>query len=260
VNLKLFDVLGRLALTGLWLLWLIGREQDDKQKSQLQVQLAKVVTSGYQVINNNRALFLPIQDQQAIEVSLFLVLAVAVGGSPRDVSAWLTEMAQRLDFSVRTRGRYPCVFTAYRDLVVHPRDRSDEYLKEATSGSVLIPLIAAFLTGLKDAEGQRILAALKEDQLKDCTLQLWMPDGSSEDALYSGGRDHGVSLSDLPLPSVGDELLLTVRDACEKSSDFVSLSAVAAGFWPIILTACRHYRMPVPPQFWINLVSPAPPS
>jgi hypothetical protein len=257
VNLKLFDVLGRIGLTGLWVYWLIERDPDAKRRSDARDQVARLAAMGYQLIDNNRALFLPLQDQQAIEIALFLVLVGEINGNRNDARVWLHEMVERLALTVRTHGRYPCVFTEYRDLVAHPRERTDDYREEATSGSILIPLLAAFLSALNNHEALKQLVDLEAKELQHCTLQLWMPDKSSEDGIYIGSHDHGVALCDLPLSATGSELLKTVRDACNHSKDFDSLSAIATNYWPMILTACRHYRLPVPPQFWINMVDPS---
>jgi hypothetical protein len=124
----------------------------------------------------------------------------------------------------------------------------------------LIPLLASFLSALDDHDALKQLVDLKAKELEHCTLQLWMPDKSSEDGIYVGVDNHGIAHCDLPLSSNGSEPLKTVRDACDKSKDFDGLSAIATGFWPIILTACRHYRLPVPPQFWINMMGPTPES
>ena len=258
VNLKLFDVLGRIALTGLWVHWFIERDPNTKRGQAAQDHLARLATMGYQLIENNRVLFLPLQDAQAIEIATFLILIGVLNGDKDAARAWLHEMAVRLAFTVRTHGRYPCVFTEYRDLVDHPRERTDEYRKEATSGSILIPLLAAFLSALSDHEALVHLANLLNKELKHCTLQLWIPDQSTEDRIYIGGHDHGLALCDLPISPTGNELLKTVRDACNRSKDFETLSANATGYWPMILTACRHYRLPVPPQFWIDMVDQLP--
>ncbi len=256
VNLKLFDLLGRIALTGLWIQWLIDRDPEIGRREAARAQVAQLTAMGYQLIDKNRALFLPLQDQQAIDIALFLILVGALSGSKEDARAWLHEMVERLALTVQTHGRYPCVFTEYRDLVAHPRARTDEYLKEATSGSILIPLLAGFLSALSGTDALRTLTSLKAKELQHCTLQLWMPDESSEAGLYVGRRNHGLALCDLPLSATGNELLTAVRDACRDSKAFGGLSAIATGYWPVVLTACRHYRLPVPPQFWIDMVDP----
>lgn len=256
VNLHLFDILGRISLTGLWAHWLIEHNSDPTSKAAAQDQIAKLASKGYQLIDNNRILFLPLQDQQAIEIALFLILIGVLNGNKEDARMWLQEMTERLAFTVQTHGPYPCVFSEYRELVAHPRDHTDEYRKEATSGSILIPLLAAFLSALGDTKSLKTLVALKAKELEHCTLQLWMPDSASEEGLYIGTHDHGVALTDLPLSASGSDLLKTINDACNESKDFDALTAVATGHWPMVLTACRHYRLPVPPQLWIRMVDP----
>lgn len=261
VNLKLFDVLGRISLTGLWVHWLIEHDPDEARRTAAQQRTSSLTSMGYQLISNNGCLFLPLQDQQAIDVALFLVLVVTLGGQIGDMLVWLQEMADRLALTVQTHGRYPCVFSEYSDLIDHPRERTDEYRKEALPGSILIPLLCAFLSALGDHETLKQLAELKAKELGHCTLQLWMPDKTSEDGVYTGARDHGVALTDLPLSPTGEELIKIVNGACDQlTADFNGLSAIATDYWPIILTACRHYRLPVPPQFWIKAVALVPDS
>jgi hypothetical protein len=258
VNLKLFDMLGRLAMTGHWMVWaatLGGNPMD----AAVQAVLDKLVKAGMQMINNNSALFLPIQDEQAIEVALFLVFAVRSGAFNNDIHSWLHEMAVRLDIAVRSNGHYPCRFTDYQDLIEHPKDRSGEYRKDATVGSILIPLVAAWLAAFKDQAALDKLNALKAGDLAHCTLQLWLPEKESEEHLYLNDDMHGAALTDLPLGGDGTELLQTIAEACDDNDGFAALSANSSGYWPVVLTACRHYRLPVPPQFWIGaLVPPAP--
>jgi hypothetical protein len=244
VNLKLFDILGRIALTGLWVYWSIDGDPDAKRRATAQDHVARLASMGYQLIDNNHALFLPLQDQQAIEITLFLVLGGVLNGSEDNARYWLHEMVERLVFTVHTHGRYPCVFTEYGDLVTHPRERTDDYRKEATSGSILIPLLAAFLWALNDREALDRIVDLKAKELQHCTLQLWMPDKSSEDGIYIGNRDHGVALCDLPLSATCSELIKTVRNACSESKDFDGLSAIATGYWPInsLLAAIIDFR------------------
>src|SRR5262249_287395 len=159
----------------------------------------------YQLIDNNRALFLPLKDEQAIEIALFLVLVCVVNGNKYDARAWLCQMIKLLGLTVRTHGPYPCVFTNYRDLVAHPRERSDGFRREATPGSILIPLLASFLSALDEREALEQLVVLREKELEHCTLQLWLPDKSSEEGFYVGKHDHGVALCNLPLSATGSE-------------------------------------------------------
>jgi hypothetical protein len=153
-------------------------------------------------------------------------------------------------------GRYPCCFTEYDDLINHPKERSDEYRKEALAGSILVPLLASWLAAFRDRRVLDRLTDLKTKDLKDCTLQLWLPDKQSEIHLYLDDEIHGTALADLELEGDGSELLKTIAEACDANEGFLALSAISSGYWPIVLAACRHYRLPVPPQFWISLLVP----
>ena len=215
VNLKLFDILGRIALTALWVHWSSQRDPDVTKRAAAQKGAIELATRGFQFIENNRALFLPLQDQQGIEIAMFLLLVGAVDANKHDAHSWLREMVQRLALAVQTHGRYPCVFSDYRDLVAHPRERTDDYRKEATTGSILIPIIAAFLSAFNNQEALATLVDLKSKELEHCTLQVWLPDKSSEDRIYVGSHDHGVALVDVPLSTTGEELLARIREACK---------------------------------------------
>jgi hypothetical protein len=255
VNLKLFDLLGRIAMTGLWLHWSASFNVN-RERPETQSGLAELYTKGFKLIQNNPTLLSPLCDQHAIEIALFLLFWAATQTSKNGVASWLREIVNRLDYTIRTHGKYPCVYTDYRDLMVHPIDRSDEYRKEATSGSILIPLLAAWLSGLNEQEPLGTLVELKQSELEHCTLQLWMPDKDSENELYIGGHDHGTALCDLPLSLTGTELLDTIAEACQRENSFRNLTPNKTGYWPIIFLACRHYRFPIPPQFWIDLLRP----
>jgi hypothetical protein len=211
----------------------------------------------FTLIARNPILFSPISDHQAIDIALFLQLAVSCAQIPADIPAWLTHMTDRIDFAVRTHGRYPCIYTEYRDLIYHPQEKSDAYRKEATSGSILIPLLASWLAALGADEAFAKLEELKRTQLEHCTLQLWLPDELTEDGIYTGGRDHGVALCDLAISAGGPELLDEISNACRREAAFDNLSPIATGYWPILLVACRHHRLPVPPHFWINSLRPS---
>ncbi len=259
VNLRLFDMLGRIGTTGIWVYWMVGRDTDTERRKSMQAQLGTLVGQSFAFIGNNPSLFLPIADQLAIDICAFLMMAVHSLDHRGDMLGWLQVMTAQLDYTLKAHGRYPCTLTEYSDLLVHPKERSDEYRKEVTAGSILIPLLAAWLAAFKDTPSVQKLAALKDGVLAHCTMQWWMPDETSEERLYVGNRDHGIAIAELPLTDTGVDLLETLKEASDRPGGFSALSAVTYGFWPVVVTACRHYRLPPPPQIWIGwLLPPAP--
>src|ERR1700738_309427 len=255
VNLKMFDTLGRPALTGRWMVWLGrfgGRDLNEEQIAGLR----RHVTSGFSLILNNPSLFLPLIDDQAVEICLFLVLAAQMGYADADIRNWLAEMVRRLRMTVLSHGRYPAALTDYADLLAHPKAQTDEYLREVTPGSVLIPTLVAFVAALNDPQSIASLEELMAGPLAHCTLQLWLPDETNEKHIYLDDAVHGAALADLPVSGSGQDLLKILAMACRSADGFNNLSAIASGYFPLILTACRHYRLPVPPPFWIPLLVP----
>src|SRR5262249_1609358 len=142
VNLAAFEVLGRIGVAALWMKWL-GDQGSDPEERIAREGIAHYTRAGLVLIRNNPALLLPVPDRQSTDGALFLLAWLESGLDGQEVSSWLDEMANRLDFTVRARGRYPLTSADYRDLTDHPVDRSDEYFEESTAGSTLIPLLSA---------------------------------------------------------------------------------------------------------------------
>jgi len=129
VNISLFEVLGRIGLAALWIRWLGDRGGQEHARTAKE-GCASYAHKGLSLIRNNPALLLPITDRQSTDVALFLMAWLHSGLDTQGIASWLNEMANRLDFAIRTRGRYPSCSSDYHDLADHPKDRSDEYFVE----------------------------------------------------------------------------------------------------------------------------------
>ena len=155
---------------------------------------------------------------------------------------------------MRTKGRYPTSLREYTDLVEHPREQSKEYFEEATAGSTLIPVLAMWSKALGRPDLATRLARLTVDKLAHCTMQTWTPGKDTEQHLYVNSNVHGLAITDLPIKEGGVDLVETVIDGCQEGA-FDSLSAIKTSEWPIVLTACRHWRLPVPPDFYVHAMT-----
>lgn len=251
ISLALFEVLGRLSLLGIWVSWLAERSKP-KLAATMREQVQGYVEIGIKVIQSNPTLLLPATDEQATDIGLFIFLWLRSGSGAAGLSDWLAQMVHRFDYTIRTRGRYPCATADYQDLASHPRDRSDPYFEEMTGASTFVPLLAVWLygTGMQD-QYDRLVQVVRE-KLAHCTLQLWIPDATSEDHLYLGDKPHGRALADLSLLDGGRALVTDIEESCREHDGFQKLTAVGSRYWPVVLVACRHYSLPVPPQFWLG--------
>lgn len=254
VNLTLFEIVGRAAVTSLWFKWVAERSTPPGDPGAVKRALSYSALT-LDLIDANGALGLPIADEQATDVAL--VLLAWLGGEHESdrIQAWLTEMVERWRFTLRTRSRYPSSSSDYRDWLAAPQ-ADDEYFKEATQASSLAPLLTLWAAGFQRHDLVEALAKLRAEILAHTTMQLVLMDQDSEANLYLNKEDHGRSILDLPIKGDGLVLIEIMREACERYPDLDKLSAMSTGFWPIVLMACRHWRRPVPPNFYIQSLTP----
>lgn len=254
VNLKLFDILGRFGVIALWTFWGVQRCSEDESTAREQMlgEIQGYLEAIKALINNNPVLLLPLKDEQAIDISIALLALVIDGGNHDFILSWLGEMLARAKFSYEAHSRYPSVLCSYTELLEHPKSRDDDYRKNATSGSILYPVIALWAALLQDNQLYSKVAQVQE-LMPHCTYQLWYPDERSEDHLYKDSDAHGAMLANLVLNTSAHDFLAQVFGECEETKHFVDLSAVKYGWWPLIIVACRHYRLPLPLHLLIGL-------
>lgn len=253
VTLTLFEQLGRFSLYGLWHYWLACRHNDEDIRKTHVDQCIQTLEKACQLIRNNPALESPLRDDFAIEIALFMMLARACNAT-KDVADYLEDMAQRLQFSINQRFCYPIPEKHYHDLIEHAEHShkgSEDYFKEHTRGSVLYPLMIAWLDWLGLTEARDALAACIKRRLSHTTQQIWVPDEDTEEKIWRDEPYHGtaVTLDECKTPQ--DYAALVERSMTDNDA-YNNLSTTKSKLWPILLMACRHFRMPVPPHIWFD--------
>lgn len=262
INLTLFAIVGRVALYGLWQVWVDRRSGDlpmaynGRSPAPRIDELAEKLCL---LVANNPALLTPVSESQTTDLALGFMFLAVHGKHLVDLQVWVSEVVKRANFAYRSRWRYPCTLYDYADLVNHPQSDKEGYFEEVTQGSVLLPTLAFWAALFGDADALHVLARLKKDVLPHCSIQFWLPDKSSEIGLWRGQDNHGAAFLDIPLVSEGQTVLNYILKECGSSTPFSELSAIQQGFWPLVLVACRHHRLPIPPQFFSRLIPIAQP-
>lgn len=259
VNLKLFELLGRVALTGIWCHFLGQKNVSLSEEGQDQLDQALSVYSDglIQIINNNGILRSPIMDSHSIDIGMVCIF-LAIRGRYDVIRDWTGNILDSFVFTVKTNNAYPACFTSYGELAAHPRPKSDsDYFRSATAGSTLIPTLVAWRKISDGSTDFREIVGLLDSELAHCTLQLWAPDETSEEKIYTGGDEmHGLAILGISVTKTANELVELIFEECRHSNPvFDGLSAVRLGHWPIILAACRHHRIPIPVSFWREFAS-----
>ena len=152
LEFRLFDLLGRLAMYGLWTTWNVTIADEEEYKEKLVLQSRYISDAVKSLISNNPALFLPIKDEQAIDIFLAILQMAMSGSGESDMKLWLSEIIERARFAYEGNGPYPCTIRDYAELLDHPRRDDEEYRKEVTEGSILYPTIAFWAAILGDSK------------------------------------------------------------------------------------------------------------
>lgn len=255
VNLKLFDVLSRVAISGIWVQWYLDSSPNLNAESisVLEKSVRQHRKTLVALIENNPILYTPYKDDHGIDVFIaawFLMLDKAFHGN---LHTWLFQLMERVRFLYDSHGCYVCNIDEYDELIEHPLERTEEYRKEITAGSILFPYISAFAANLNFDDVYEAVKSLKLNVLQHCNFQVWYPDEESERNYYLYSTQHGGVLSHVDVGSSPDDYLDSIFRECRESTHFQDLSAVKHDLWPIIFLASRHYRIPVPIQFLQNV-------
>lgn len=264
ISLKLFETLGRIAQRGLWLLWQISGDDTVPQRclkteacdlSKFD-EASKLASQISHLISNNPSLLSPIADEQSIDIGVALTfLAMMEKWQPFAVD-YCGHLLENYRFTYWTHGGYPTIDASYRNLISHPRESTETYREGQTKGSTLIPLLMAWATSRGETKRTREFAAFAKESLKHCTMQAWLPGGNSEEMLYRGISGHGLALTDIPVTADGAAAIKMLSSEVSRDGHLMTLSAVKHGHWPILVMACRHYRLPLPPHLWLPLLTP----
>ncbi|MFM0694114.1 hypothetical protein PQQ64_17640 [Paraburkholderia graminis] len=256
VNLKLFELLGRIAMRGLWHLWFaagldsLPTSRDDWDCPEAYELAQKII----QLIRNNPILLTPVADEQSIEIALALVFLTMLGDWSKAAANYAANIIERTTFAFRSNSRYPTIYSDYRSLLAHPRENADDYRQAQTKGSTLYPLLSLWASSFGEDESATYLASFAAKNLAHCNMQFWLAADDSEDSIYTASGNHGISLGNIPITADAESALKIVADECAQSTSFDKLSAIRLGHWPILAMACQHHRLPLPPNLWLTLL------
>ncbi|MEZ8681144.1 hypothetical protein AB6D67_25220 [Vibrio splendidus] len=263
VNIKLFDVLGRLAVKGHWILDSLSKSYAEKpptdgeseEQERLRLRLRDVTSSINLLAVNNPMLLSPYKDSQAIDFCLALTLLSNNSELDGFVQSWLSGVVDKCIFTFECDGMYPIVHNSYEKLLEHRnKDKTDSnYKNKVTEASVLYPLLAVFCSLYKLDSVSQDLEKFAKDKLTHSTLQYWYPNQSSEQDMYSNSSTHGSASTNFPMN--GSAALEHIKQECVNADSFKSMSAVLKGKAPLVLTACRCYRYPVPFHYLEDLLN-----
>ena len=252
INLSLFETLGRTALLGLWHHAIACRSDNDLMKDHL-IKRDEALDLAISMINNNPTLLAPIRDDHQIEIGMTMLLS-EVSGRLNGLEGYFREVATRMVYRYVRRSNWVTCMQDYRSLACHPADQSDAYFQRSTTGSILVPFILVGLERLAAKDDLKNFQDTVDQELGHMTQQVWVPHEETDSMIWRHGESTGIAV---PVPSLSmngarASLSVEVQEIAKEHVEILKLEAFQFGLFPLFLTACRHYRLPIPPHLWFG--------
>lgn len=255
INLALFDTLGRIAMGGLWRLWLAQASSSaPAAASSTDPELDFITERLAEFVFSNPALFTPATEFQGVDITLALMLLAAVPATRTAAASLIQQMSRATRLSFNRRAGYPLRMGDYETLIRQTDLRDDVRRRDATSASIIQPLLAAFAWGLAKREIATEIDAFQTGDLSHSNLQTWVVNSGTEEKLWIGHAPVGSSLGSLRIGNEGSVLIESLRSEVAMNTAHPELSAIRLDHWPVLLLACRVNRLPPPPQLWLPLL------
>ncbi|QIM67006.1 hypothetical protein A4G16_06290 [Mannheimia granulomatis] len=253
INLKLFDILSRVSLLGIWNSWLYQRV-NEKHKDFLTNRHYELTNLVWNVIINNSSLCSPYIDNQIIDISIAIIFLNSPKGiNTNNMIGWLNQVIDNCAFCLNQIRSYITTINNYRDLIDFIDFSGDRNkFEKLTSASAFYPYLFLFLSQLKDDLGTSRIYSIKKEQLSHCSFQVFFFNRISEGYLYNDEERHGATLPNVDISSPEKFLEQLNFEVNNQKENFENISAIKHGFYPIALLACRHYRLPVPINFFLT--------
>ncbi|WP_136661633.1 hypothetical protein [Nitratireductor sp. XY-223] len=252
VNLALFEMLGRALLLGHWHHY-FGIQKEGETRTENMRKRDQFFDLAISMINTNPTLFSPMRDDHHIEIGILMLLAEDSGRLP-DGKKYVREIAKWMPNRYIRRSYWPTWFRDYRKLARHPVDQGENYFKDSTLVSVLVPFL---LLGLERLGASAELGELEKvlfRHLSHMTMQVWVPCERTGDTIWRSGEMKGIGIP-VGAARYSENNISLSTEISEIVSEYSQLDKTEAferGSVPIFLTACRHHRIPLPPHLWLN--------
>ncbi|HVI60428.1 MAG TPA: hypothetical protein VM619_16360 [Luteimonas sp.] len=252
---KVFEQIGVLAEIGLVQLQdAIG--EDGEVATGNANAIAKVLVS---LVKNNPSSGSPRYDENAIELSMAFTLLLGTGNHEA-AKEWLDELANRLSYSFSRSKCFPIATDSFDDLVaLEVGELTEEEVKKLKDLSTLVPTLMYWSVVFEHDELYRKLQSIQGSAFDGICLQLWYADEATESLVYREAAQYESGTTEAPIvfPKDVGELIAGEKKKLDSKAivGLDTFSAVRYGMFVVVMMACRHFRTPFSPQFWMPFIA-----
>lgn len=253
-SLVVFEQIGLIAVIGLCRALVFGDEETRKAEFKNATAVADGLAA---LLRNNPVSGSPRLDGNVIDITLGLLLLVSAGHTSQ-ASDWLAELVKRVDYTFKCKRNFPICTDSTDDLIDATVFDDEELRIRLMRTSWLLPTLASWSVILGRDDLYKVLANNTKTDYPEICLQLWHPTQDLSKHIYYWPAQYHCGESEAPiiLPDTSDEFRERMKAVLDSERhDVISKSpAYSAGVGAIDLVACRHFRTPVAPFLWYQLL------
>jgi len=255
-SLVVFEQIGLFASIGLCRILTAAGNAETRQT---ELDNAVVVADGLTaMLKNNPVSGSPRLDIHVVDIVLGMLLLVLTGHISQ-AQDWLAELVKRVDYTFKGKRDFPVDTDSLDDLVDATVFGDEELSTRLMSTSWLLPTLAGWSIILERQDLYDVLARNSRKAYPEICLQLWHP--TNHDLfvhLYYHAAQHysGESEAPITLPDTAAEYRTRMETIMQSARyNIVDASSASKAGVPVLdLIACRHFRTPIAPYFWYQLL------
>tara|TARA_R110002049_G_scaffold309101_2_gene516888 strand:- start:7085 stop:8776 length:1692 start_codon:yes stop_codon:yes gene_type:complete len=216
-----------------------------------------IVDTLAQLISNNGASFSPPFDWHANEIAMTLSL-LAMTKSTENARNLIARLIGSLSFSFQSKSGFPVMTNSFDDLLAYRMGRHENPESLGASTSIL-PMLAEFCVVFGFNDEYSALVEHQHRTFKEVDYQIWQPDDSTDGKLYrEPARDTGICFNSIRLPESLADFRADIIKREKQGAQISDISCLSDGMPILTVVASRHFRTPLAPQTWRQLIPREP--
>ena len=248
--LLVFDIMGKLAVIGLSQFF-----QSLFFNSEILLTNSRYVAFCLaKMIENHSISGSPPYDGHIIDISLAIILLYCTGHGDF-ASNWVEKIVDKCHFAYKFGKYYPICTDSFEDLIDMSMGNSRSK-KELTEISSMFPILAEWIYLLNNENAYLKLSDMLKECLSHTNLQMWFPDKDTENLLFkeNASNNSGKTYHSICLPEKMSDLQSEIESVSKVVYSASNISCFKFSMPLLALIASRHFRTPVLPIFWHNIV------
>ncbi len=244
---NLFKIIGQLSAFGL-----AHRFFGLSGESELEIARTELVDWLKQIILNHNGSKTPAFDEHSIDLGLsFLFLYQE--NQLHFLKSWIAALIDSLQFFFIAKRYFPISSNDISDLIELFNSVTDWTVRHRAF-STIVPLLADWCVVLDMKSEYKKLHDLK-GEFESTDLQCWYPSNDCEKTFFTkNSLREGIVWMSIFFPPNMKEHIKNIKKIHSSIGHIDKYYTHQQGYVELLLIASRHFRTPIPPYYWQNLL------